>query len=394
MSEDTYAIAVPIAVQGSLAWLAERAHGIGASEVAAACGFCPFQQPIELYAKKRAGIEGKPPVEEPPSIQMRHGTHNEPLVKQLFVEWNGGQPLLDANPPLYRVLRHMHRFASPDAIVSPSVLLECKTASAYGADKWGDGDEIPLNYLAQVQYQMGVMNAHKCFVAVLIGNSDFRVYEIERNDATIHGLFAKVDEFWQRVVDGNPPEVDYSRDGAYAAIKSSLTKITGSVCELTEDLGVKWLRAEKIASLIGRLEKMRDALKAEVVYSMGDNYGAMLPDGRMVRRKMTQRKGYTVQPSESLRVLAVQYDGSPITGRLTNDTTGDTKQTARIGLADVGELGSVSEAVRDGATVSPDGGTVRADRPDLHQQDAQAGGVYAGVGDAMPAQPVANGAGA
>jgi hypothetical protein len=227
---------------------------------------------------------------------------------------------------------------------------------------------------------------------VLIGNSDFRVYEIERNDATIAGLFAKVDEFWQRVVDGNPPEVDYTRDGAYAAIKSSLTKITGEVCELTESLGAKWLRAEKIASLIGRLEKMRDALKAEVLFEMGDNYGAMLPDGRMVRRKMTQRKGYTVQPSESLSVLAVKYDGSPITGRLTNDTTGDTKQTARIGLAVDGELGSVPQTVRDGSAVSSDSGAVRADRPNLHQQDAKAGGVYAGVGDAMPVEPVADGA--
>jgi putative phage-type endonuclease len=373
MIEDDYAIAVPIAVQGSVAWLAERRYGIGASEVAAACGFCPFQQPIELYAKKRAGWEGKPPVEEPPSIPMRHGTHNEPLVKQLFVEWNGGQPLLDANPPLYRVLRHMHRFASPDAIVSPSVILECKTASAYGADKWGDGDEIPLNYLAQVQYQMGVMNAHKCYVAVLIGNSDFRVYEIERNDATIAGLFAKVDEFWQRVVEGNPPEVDYTRDGAYAAIKSSLTKITGSVCELTETLGAKWLRAEKIASLIGRLEKMRDALKAEVLFAVGDNYGAVLPDGRMVRRKMTQRKGYTVQPSEGLDVRAVKWDGGLITGRLTHDTTGDTGQAARIGLAVDDRVRGVSETVRDGAAVSPDSGTVHADRADLHHQNAEAG---------------------
>lgn len=393
MSEERSVIAVPIALQGSPAWHAERLTGIGASEVAAACGFCPFTQPIELYAKKRAGIEGKPPVEEPPTIPMRHGTHNEPLVKELFVEWNGGEPLLDANPCLFRDLDHRHRMASPDAIVSPGVLLECKTASAYGADKWGDGDEIPLNYLAQVQYQMGVMNAHKCFVAVLIGNSDFRVYEIERSEQTIAGLFAKVDEFWQRVVEGNPPEVDYTRDGAYAAIKSSLTKITGEVCELTESLSAKWLRAERIASLIGRLEKMRDALKAEVVYSMGDNYGAVLPDGRMVRRKMTQRKGYTVQPSESLSVLAVKYDGSPITGRLTNDTT-DSKQTARIGLAVDGELGSVPQTVRDGAANAPVSRAVRADRFDLHQQDTEVGGMHAGVGDAMPAQSVANGAGA
>jgi len=366
MSEERSVIALPKAVQGSLAWHVERMTGIGASEVAAACGFCPFQQPIELYAKKRAAYEGREIEQESPTIPMRHGTHNEPLVKELFVEWNGGEPLLNPMPPLYRQRDHMHRMASPDAIVSPGVLLECKTASAYGADKWGDGDgdEIPLNYLAQVQYQMGVMNAHKCYVAVLIGNSDFRVYEIERSEQTIAGLFAKVDEFWQRVVEGNPPEVDYTRDGAYAAIKSSLTKITGSVCELTEDLGAKWLRAEKIASLIGRLEKMRDALKAEVLFEMGDNYGAVLPDGRMVRRKMTQRKGYTVDPSEGMDVRAVKYDGGLITGRLRNDTT-DAKQTARIGLAVDDRVRGVSETVRDGAAVTPDSRAIHADRPHL-----------------------------
>ncbi len=358
---------IAIAAQHSPEWYARKRFGIGASEAAAACGICPFQEPVQLYAKKRDAIEGKSPVNEPPTIPMRHGTHNEPLVKELFIEWNGGEPLLEFMPPLYQQFDHPHRLASPDAIVSPGVLLECKTASAYGADKWGDGDEIPLNYLAQVQYQMGVMGAHKCYVAVLIGNSDFRVYEIERSEQTIAGLFAKVDEFWQRVVEGNPPEVDYTRDGAYAAIKSSLTRITGSVCELTEDLGAKWLRAEKIASLIGRLEKMRDALKAEVLFEMGDNYGAVLPDGRMVRRKMTQRKGYTVQPSESLSVLAVKYDGGLITGRLRNDTVIDTEQAARIGLADDDRVRGVSETVRDGSAVSPDSGAVHADRPHLSE---------------------------
>lgn len=361
---DLTQLPVAIAAQHSPEWYARKRYGIGASEAAAACDICPFQQRIELYAKKRAAFEGRVIEQEPPSLPMRHGTHNEPLVKELFIEWNGGEPLLEFMPPLYQQRDHPHRLASPDAIVSPGVLLECKTASAYGADKWGDGDEIPLNYLAQVQYQMGVMNAHKCYVAVLIGNSDFRVYEIERNDATIAGLFAKVDEFWQRVVDGNPPEVDYARDGAYAAIKSSLTKVTGEACELTESLGAKWLRAEKIASLIGRLEKMRDALKAEVAYAMGDNYGAVLPDGRMVRRKVVAKKGYYVEPKEGIDIRAVKYDGSPITGRLTNDAT-DTKQTARIGLADDDCERGVSETVCTGSAVSPDSGAVHADRPDL-----------------------------
>lgn len=357
-------MAEPIAVAEphTNAWFAARSTGIGASEVAAACGICPYQQPIELYAKKRAAFEGRVLDHDKPTLAMRHGTHNEPLVKELFEEWNGGKYLLVWEPPMYRSNEHPHRIASPDAIVRDGVLLECKTASAYGADKWGDGDEIPVNYLAQVQWQMGVMNAHKCYVAVLIGNSDFRVYEIERSQQTIDALYAKVDAFWQRVVDGNPPEVDYARPGAYDAIKHSVQKITGEVCELPEDLSAKWRRSERIGSLIGKLKAKQEQIKAEVLYRMGENGAAVMPDGRMLRRKIIEKKSFTVAASRSLDLRAVKYDGSPITGRLVNDTASDDGKEGLAGVAVVGQL----QGIGCTSVAEPhDGGAVHAGRVEL-----------------------------
>jgi putative phage-type endonuclease len=363
MVEELRKPSVPIAHQGTALWLLLRGDGIGASEVAAACGICPYQQPIELYAKKRAVFEGRDPEQDKPTLPMRHGTHNEPLVKQLFEEWNGGTPLMVPNPAMYKSEDHSHRLASPDAIVSPGVLLECKTASAYGADKWGDGDEIPVNYLAQVQWQMGIMNAHKCYVAVLIGNSDFRVYEIERSQPTIDGLYAKVDAFWQRVLDGNPPDVDYARPGAYDAIKHSVQKITGEVCELPEDLSAKWQRSERIGSLIGKLKAKQEQIKAEVLYRMGENGAAVMPDGRMLRRKIIEKKSFTVAASRSLDLRAVKYDGSPITGSLVNDTASD--DDGKEGLAGVAVVGQLQGIGCTSVAEPHDSGAVYAGRVEL-----------------------------
>ena len=54
-------------------------------------------------------------------------------------------------------------------IVGENAGLECKTTSAYNAKEW-DGDEVPAQYILQVQHYMAVTGA-KSMVA---GSADWR----------------------------------------------------------------------------------------------------------------------------------------------------------------------------------------------------------------------------
>ena len=82
--------------------------------------------------------------------------------------------------------------AETGLMLSTDVGLECKTANAFMADKWGPSQEdeivsgkvvtdhqIPLYYETQIQWYMAVTGIKKFYVAVLIGGQDFRLYEVK-----------------------------------------------------------------------------------------------------------------------------------------------------------------------------------------------------------------------
>ena len=57
---------------------------------------------------------------------------------------------------MYRSKEHPFMIADVDRlVVGEDAGLECKTASAYNADKWADGN-IPLHYVMQCYHYMAV----------------------------------------------------------------------------------------------------------------------------------------------------------------------------------------------------------------------------------------------
>ena len=67
--------------------------------------------------------------------------------------------------------------------------LECKTASAYNADKWKDGI-VPMHYLIQCAHYMAVTGKKAWYIAVVILGKAFQFARIERDDAMIANLIA------------------------------------------------------------------------------------------------------------------------------------------------------------------------------------------------------------
>jgi putative phage-type endonuclease len=180
--------------------LVDRRAGLGGSDAAAALGLSKWTTPLELWEEKLGQSEPAPA-----SLQMRVGTQLEPLVRDLY-EVERQTEVRPCNPLTHS--DHPWMLARPDGYVADEeIIFEAKTARS--RDGWGMpwSDAIPVEYELQVRHYMAVVGVDRAHVAVLFGNNDFQIYELERDLKTEDLMIAEEQKFWERVITGSPPEV-------------------------------------------------------------------------------------------------------------------------------------------------------------------------------------------
>lgn len=150
---------IPISELRREEWLRLRKAGIGGSDAAAVCGLNPYSSPMKVFIDKMTDeITGED------NEAMRQGRDLEDYVAQRFTEATGMK--VRRSNYMYRSIAHPFMFADVDRlIVGCDADLECKTASAYNADKWAD-DNIPIHYYIQCQYYMAVTGKKAWYIAV------------------------------------------------------------------------------------------------------------------------------------------------------------------------------------------------------------------------------------
>lgn len=177
-----------------------RRTGVGASEVAAVVGLSPYETALDVWARKtrRAGPDRE-------TDAMMLGNLLEPVVLELYRQRVG--PVVPAGSETLRHGRYRFALATPDGFAEDGArLVECKTAGPRVRDQWGEGpDEVPAQYLVQVQWQLLVTGRERAHVAALLGGQEFRVYEIERSPLMIEQLVERVGRFWRDHVMGDVP---------------------------------------------------------------------------------------------------------------------------------------------------------------------------------------------
>ena len=103
---------------------------------------------------------------------MRQGRDLEDYVAKRFCEATGLK--VRRSNMMYRSTENPFMIADVDRlIVGRDAGLECKTASAFNADKWKDG-RIPPHYLIQCLHYMAVTGKREWYIAVVILGRDFR----------------------------------------------------------------------------------------------------------------------------------------------------------------------------------------------------------------------------
>lgn len=184
-------------------WLEDRRKGIGGSDVATVLGLNKYKSVYKLWLEKTGQVE----VTSAQSEAAYWGNMLEEVVAEEFSKRTGKK--VRKRNQVFEHQKYPFLRANIDRdVVGENAVLECKTANQYLANEWDD-DEIPIQYICQVQHYMNVLNLDYVYIAVLIGGQKFLWKKMERDQELIDMITEKLVEFWtDNVEKGIEPAID------------------------------------------------------------------------------------------------------------------------------------------------------------------------------------------
>lgn len=244
-------------------WIAHRKSGIGGSDAGAICGLNPYASPMSVYYDKTSeGADGYD------NEAMRQGRDLEDYVARRFMEETGLK--VRRSNSMYWSDEHPFMFANVDRlVVGEKAGLECKTASAYSADKWKDG-EIPAHYEIQCHHYMAVTGADAWYIAVLILGKEFKYRKIMRDEGIIRNLVMIECDFWNNhVLSRTIPDPDGS-EVCDEVIRKYYPYADQTPVILPDSFNTKLERRQELAGLIDRMQAEQRQIEQEIkLYMQG-----------------------------------------------------------------------------------------------------------------------------
>ena len=184
-------------------WLEHRQKSIGGSDASSIIGLNPWSSPYTVWADKLGKM---PPKED--NEAMRQGRDLEFYVAERFCEATGKKVRRENNILINPDYPFAH--ANVDRmVVGEDAGLECKTTSALNMKNFKNG-AFPDTYYVQCVHYMMVTGCKKWYLAVLVLNREFMVFEIERDEEEIEALARSEAEFWRLVETKEAPSADGS----------------------------------------------------------------------------------------------------------------------------------------------------------------------------------------
>lgn len=327
-------------------WLLARSKSLGTSDIGRILGVSFFGSILQTYAEKRIDpVTRKPliPADEPTEA-MTWGIKLEDVVRRHYAEFTGRKiwyrehslfrhPELPFHASLDGIAigglehnfscpkcKHINSYYQPKGSKALGCawcgnkiphknprkhkrILEIKTA--WAARDWGEegSDDIPLSYVAGVQWSMGILPEFDVAdVAVLFGGNKFRIYTVRRDDAIIKQMQEEALTFWMRIENGQPPEVTDGSTATRKALEALYAPAEkGKILEADFKIKAAISVLEAVKEKFKEIEAEKKRLENEICAAIGPELG--ITDGTTTYKWKTQdRSGYTVEPS-TCRVL-------------------------------------------------------------------------------------------
>ena len=244
-------------------WRALRKKYIGGSDAACVVGLNPFASAFSLWAEK----VGKVPEFEG-NLATEVGTFLEEFVAKKF-ERETGKTVRRCNLSLVNDT-YPWAIANVDRlIVGEDAGLEIKTTSELNMKNFRNG-EYPGNYYCQCVHYLAVTGKSRWYLAVLIGNREFRIFTIERDEEEIKALMDAEQAFWEGyVVPRKTPPVD-GHSATSETIKQMFQTEDGDEADLSgfDDL---FNQRKALSENIKGLKESLDSLDNRIKTAMGSS---------------------------------------------------------------------------------------------------------------------------
>lgn len=255
---------IPTAKMSREGWLQLRKQGIGGSDAGAVCGLNPYSSKMKVFVDKTSDS-----TEVIDNEAIRIGNDLEQYVAERFMGATGLK--VRRSNFMYRSKEHPFMIADVDRLViGEDAGLECKTASAYSADKWADG-KIPLHYMMQCYHYMAVTGKRTWYIACVILGRGFTYSRLTWDDTLIQQLIEIEKEFWEgHVVPGIMPAPDGSDDCDNILNRYFGDTKKSGVVELV-GFDEKLERRAEILAEIERLQNEQKRIDQEIKLYMKEN---------------------------------------------------------------------------------------------------------------------------
>ena len=200
-----------------------RTKYLGGSDLGAILGFSKYRSALDVWLEKTGKASNTAT-----SLPLRFGSFAEEFVASEYATQTGftliNHPNTVVHPEFPYLAGHIDRYVAgftlnkplfnKDGTCNATRLLECKTANPFTQSDWGElgTDEVPMSYLVQCLWYLALTKVNQCDVAVLFGNSDFRIYEIYSDPELENLLTSKAQEFWISHVQADippPPQTEH-----------------------------------------------------------------------------------------------------------------------------------------------------------------------------------------
>ena len=244
-------------------WLRARKEGIGGSDAGAICGLNPYRSAISVYQDKISDE-----IEDYDNEAMRIGRDLEGYVAERFMEATGKK--VRCKNSIICNEEYPFMYANVDRmLVGENAGLECKTASAYSADKWEDG-KIPESYQIQCYHYMAVTGADYWYIACVILGKGFVYHRIERDEDMINNLISIEKDFWNNhVLAKVMPDPDGSK-ASDEMIEKYFGKSTEEKSIILTGFDDELNRRNELNELIDKLSTEKKAIEQKIKVFMKD----------------------------------------------------------------------------------------------------------------------------
>ena len=268
-------------------WLELRRGYIGGSDAGAVAGMNPYQGAYSVWLEKTGraqGFEG--------NLRTEVGSYLEDFVAELF-ERETGKRVRRKNRTLVNML---YPWACADIdrqVVGENAILECKTTNSLPAMRMFGRNEYPGQWYCQMTHYLAVTGADKAYLAVLISGSEFRIFELERNEEEIEALMRIEERFWQHVQDDTPPEAMAQDAEAVSDYLGNAQTSDEAPLDLTPETALLQ-EYEEAKAQADEWGKRLDELKARICVALGE-YERGEAEGYRVSWKPTSRNTFDVK---------------------------------------------------------------------------------------------------